>query len=118
MTEDFVGIGGKLEEKFVGAVDSTLTAEAFVPFEIRAVQEKPQLVAGLKALKELMGSAVFDKTVNQVQNINLGENAMLIVAGKEQIRTALLPYEPSIKKAFSIQNVKIIGGGRYGVDAF
>lgn len=118
MTEDFVGIGGKLEERFVCAQDSTLTAEAFRPFEERAALEKPQLLAGLKALKLLIGEDVFNKTINQVQNINLGENAMLIVAGKEQLRTALLPLEPLIKKAFNIASVKIIGGGRYGVDAF
>lgn len=118
MTEDFVGIGGRLEEKFVGANDSTLIAEAFKPFEERAALEKPQLVIGLKALKEAIGADAFDKTINQVQNINLGENAMLIVAGKEQLRTALLPLEPLIKKAFKVASVKIIGGGRYGVDAF
>ena len=118
MTEDFVGAGGKLEEKFVEAVDTTLKAEPFVPFEVRAAQEKAALLPGLAKLKAAMGEAEFDRLVNQVQNINLGNNALLIVAGKEQLRTALLGYQEQIKTAFGVSSLRIVGGGRYGVDAF
>lgn len=119
MTEDFIGNGGKLEEKFVEAVDSTLTAEVFTPFELRAAKEKPQLIPGLEKLKAVMGTEAFDKYINPVHNINLGDTAVLIVTGNEQLRTVLTgKYTDAIREAFGVAGVKIIGGGRYGVDAF
>lgn len=119
MTEDFIGNGGKLEERFVGVTDDTLTAEEFSPFIVRAAKEKPQLIPGLEKLKAIMGEEDFDKYINPVHNINLGDTAMLIVTGNEQLRTVLTGrFLPAIREAFAVTNIKIIGGGRYGVDAF
>lgn len=119
MTEDFIGTGGKLEEKFIEAADNSLIAEVFSPYIERASKEKPQLLPGLEKLESLMGPEAFDKYINPVHNINLGENAILIVTGNEQLRTILTgKYINAISEAFGVSGVKIIGGGRYGVDAF
>ncbi|MDO4179539.1 MAG: DnaA N-terminal domain-containing protein [Phascolarctobacterium sp.] len=119
MTEDFIGKGGALDEQFVAAVDNKLSAEVFSPFFTRASKEKPQLLPGLEKLKELMGENEFDKYINPIHNINLGDGALLIVTGNEQLRTILVgKYLENIKTAFNVASVRIIGGGRYGVDAF
>ena len=54
MTEDFIGTGGKLEEKFIEAADNSLIAEVFSPYIERASKEKPQLLPGLEKLKSLL----------------------------------------------------------------
>ena len=119
MAEDFVGSSGKLEEVFVGAINDKLISEAFIPMEARAVQEKPQLVEGLAKLKEVMGENSFDSLVNPLLNINLGDNAILFLTGNEKIRTALTAeWVPAIQEAFKVENVRIVGGGRNGMDAY
>lgn len=52
MSEDFVGMGGSLEEEFVYAPNNKLRTEAFISFEQRAALEKPVLMPGLKLLKK------------------------------------------------------------------
>ena len=119
MTEDFVGLTGKLEESFVGAVNSKLQQVAFEAFEQRAAKEKPQLLAGLSALKSDMGEEIFNKLINSLENINLADNSMLILTGDEKVRTALIAqWLPAIKKAFNVDNIRLIGGGRNGMDAY
>lgn len=119
MAEDFLGMSGKLEESFVGAANSKLVQVAFETLEARAAKEKPQLVAGLKALKEAMGSEEFERLVNALENVNLGDNALLMLTGDEKVRTALTAkWLPAIKAAFGVDNVRIVGGGRNGMDAY
>lgn len=119
MAEDFVGLTGKLEESFVGAVNTKLQQVAFEAFEQRAAEEKPQLLAGLAALKGVMGEEIFNKLVNSLENINLADNTMLILTGDERVRTALIAqWLPAIKQAFNVENVRIVGGGRNGMDAY
>lgn len=119
MAEDFLGMSGKLEESFVGAVNGKLVQVAFEALEERAAQEKPQLLAGLKALKEVMGSDEFNRLINSLENVNLGNNALLMLTGDEKVRTALTAkWLPAIKAAFGVDNVRIVGGGRNGMDAY
>ena len=119
MAEDFVGRSGKLEEVFVGALNDKLISEEFVPLEVRAAQEKPQLVAGLAKLKTAMGAEVFDRLVNSLLNVNLGAEAILLLTGDEKVRTELTArWVPAIQQAFGVENVRIVGGGRNGMDAY
>ncbi len=119
MAEDFLGMSGKLEESFVDAVNSKLVQVAFETLEERAAKEKPQLLAGLKALKEAMGEGEFERLVNALENVNLGENALLMLTGNEKVRTELTAkWLPVIKAAFGVDNVRIVGGGRNGMDAY
>lgn len=119
MTEDFVGVGGKLEEEFVYAPNNSLRTEAFVKFEQRAAVEKPSLMPGLQALKAQMGDFDFEKYINSLENINVSGKAMLMLTGDEKARTILVSrWLPQIKAAFAVDNVRIVGGGRGGVDAY
>ena len=44
---------------------------------------------------------------------------MLVLAGKETLRTALVSrWLPVFKAAFNVANVRVVGGGRGGVDAY
>lgn len=119
MAEDFLGYGGKLDEEFVHADNPQVKTEPFEKFEIRAAFEKPELLDGLVRLKTAMGEADFEKYINPLENINLSGSAMLILAGSEQLRTALVSrWLPVIKAAFNVVNVRVVGGGRGGVDAY
>lgn len=119
MAEDFVGLCGSLEEDFVGAVNSRLVEVAFETLEARAAKYKPQLVEGLKLLKDAMGEAEFNRLINSLENVNLGENAVLLLTGDERVRTALVSkWLGAIKAAFGVENVRVVGGGRNGIDAY
>lgn len=119
MAEDFLGYGGKLDEEFVHADNPSLKTEQFEKFEIRAAFEKPELLDGLVRLKTAMGEADFDKYINPLENINISGDAMLVLAGRETLRTALVSrWLPVLKAAFNVANVRVVGGGRGGVDAY
>lgn len=119
MAEDFLGVSGTLDEHFVGVVNSKLVEVPFEALEVRAAKEKPQLLTGLSALKKAMGTATFERLVNSLLNVNLGDNALLMVAGDERVRTALTAkWLPVIKAAFNVDSVRIVGGARNGLDAY
>lgn len=119
MSEDFTGVGGKLEEEFVYAPNNILRTETFVKFEQRAVSEKPTLLPGLQALKAEMGEFDFEKYINSLENINVSGKAMIMLTGDEKVRTILVSrWLPQIKAAFAVDNVRIVVGGRGGIDAY
>lgn len=119
MTEDFVGTSGKLEEEFVYAPNNNLRTEVFVRFEQRAAQEKPLLLPGLMALKEKMGTYDFDKYINSLENVNVSGKSMIMLTGDEKTRTILVSrWLPKIRDAFGVDSVRIVGGGRGGIDAY
>lgn len=112
MAEDFVGVSGSLNESFVGASNDKL-------FEVRMAKEKPQVMPGLTALKKAMSAPAFARLISPLLNINLGEDALLVVAGDERVRTELIgKYLPVIKAAFNVSNVRVVGGARNGLDAY
>ena len=89
MAEDFLGYGGRLDEEFVHAENKSIKTE---PFE---------------------------KYINPLENINISGSSLLILAGAEKLRTALVSrWLPVIKAAFNVVNVRVVGGGRGGVDAY
>ncbi len=119
MAEDFLGYGGRLDEEFVYAENKCLTTEHFAKMEERAAKDKPALLDGLARLKKAMGEAAFEKYINTLENMNLGVNSLLILAGEEKLRTMLVSrWLPAIKAAFDVDNVRIVGGGRGGLDAY
>ena len=119
MAEDFLGYGGKLDEEFVHAENPSVKTERFEKFEIRAAFEKPELLDGLVRLKTAMGETLFDKYINPLENVNLSGSSMLILAGQEKLRTVLVSrWLPVIKAAFNVDSVRVVGGGRGGLDAY
>ena len=119
MAEDFVGVSGSLNESFVGAANDKLFEVPFEALEVRMAKEKPQLVPGLTALKKAMSAPAFARLISPLLNINLGDDALLLVAGDERVRTELIgKYLPVIKAAFNVSNVRVVGGARNGLDAY
>lgn len=119
MAEDFVGVSGSLNEIFVGAANDKLFEVPFEALEVRMAKEKPQLVPGLTALKKAMSAPAFERLISPLLNINLGDDALLLVAGDERVRTELIgKYLPVIKAAFNVSNVRVVGGARNGLDAY
>lgn len=119
MAEDFVGVSGSLNESFVGASNDKLFEVPFEALEVRMAKEKPQLVPGLTALKKAMSAPAFERLINSLLNINLGEDALLLVAGDERVRTELIgKYLPLAMCVLSVARVTdwmLIEG--VGVDA-
>ena len=100
MAEDFLGYGGRLDEEFVHAENKSIKTEPFEKFEVRAAFEKPELLDGLVRLKTAMGEAAFEKYINPLENINISGSSLLILAGAEKLRTALVSrWLPVIKAA-------------------
>ena len=119
MAEDFVGVSGSLNESFVAAANDKLFEVPFEALEVRMAKEKPQLVPGLTALKKAMSAPAFERLISPLLNINLGDDALLLVAGDERVRTELIgKYLPVIKAAFNVSNVRVVGGARNGLDAY
>lgn len=119
MAEDFVGVSGSLNESFVGAANDKLFEVPFEALEVRMAKEKPQVMPGLTALKKAMSAPAFARLINSLLNINLGEDALLLVAGDERVRTELIgKYLPVLKAAFNVSNVRVVGGARNGLDAY
>ena len=119
MAEEFVGVRGSLNESIVGAANDKLFEVPFEALEVRMAKEKPQLVPGLTALKKAMSAPAFERLISPLLNINLGDDALLLVAGDERVRTELIgKYLPVIKAAFNVSNVRVVGGARNGLDAY
>lgn len=119
MAEDFVGVSGSLNESFVGADNDKLFEVPFEALEVRMAKEKPQVMPGLTALKKAMSAPAFARLISPLLNINLGDDALLLVAGDERVRTELIgKYLPVIKAAFNVSNVRVVGGARNGLDAY
>ena len=71
------------------------------------------------SLKKAMSAPAFERLINSLLNINLGEDALLLVAGDERVRTELIgKYLPVLKAAFNVSNVRVVGGARNGLDAY
>ena len=111
---------GRLEEEAQFVENPRLTSEEFVPLEERMAAEKPEIAACLASLKAKVGSEVFARRFNVLQNINRSGNNLLIVSGNERLRTLLLKENlKDIMEAFSVDNVRIVGGAGFGgIDAF
>ena len=119
MAEDFVGVSGSLNESFVGASNDKLFEVPFEALEVRMAKEKPQVMPGLTALKKAMSAPAFARLISPLLNINLGEDALLLVAGDERVRTELIgKYLPVLKAAFNVSSVRVVGGARNGLDAY
>ena len=99
---------GRLEEDAQFVVNPRLTSTEFIPLEERMAGEKPEIAACLA------------KLFNVLQNINRSDKNLLIVTGSERLRTLLLKeHLKDIMDAFSVDNVRIVGGAGFGgIDAF
>jgi len=111
---------GRLEEDAQFVENPRLTSTEFVPLEERMSGEKPEIAACLAKLKEKVGSEIFAKRFNVLQNINRADKNLLIITGSERLRTLLLKeHMNDIMDAFSVDNVRIVGGAGFGgTDAF
>lgn len=111
---------GRLEEDAQFVENPKLTSEEFVPLEDRMAKEKPEIAACLASLKVKVGGEIFAKRFSTLQNINRSGKNLLIVSGSERLRTLLLKENlKDIMEAFSVDNVRIVGGAGFGgVDAF
>ena len=111
---------GRLEEEAQFVENPKLSSVEFVPLEERMAAEKPEIAACLASLKAKVGSDVFARRFNVLQNINRSGKNLLIVSGSERLRTLLIKENlKDIMEAFSVDNVRIVGGAGFGgVDAF
>jgi len=111
---------GRLEEDAQFVENPRLASVEFVPLEERMAREKPEIAACLAKLKEKVGSEIFAKRFDVLQNINRSGKDLLIVSGSERLRTLLLKENvKDIMEAFSVENVRIVGGAGFGgIDAF
>ena len=111
---------GRLEEDAQFVENPKLCSTEFIPLDERMAGEKPEIAACLAKLKEMVGAEVFAKRFNVLQNINRSGKNLLIVSGSERLRTLLLKdHLKDIMEAFSVDNVRIVGGAGFGgVDAF
>ena len=111
---------GRLEEDAQFVVNPRLSSTEFIPLEERMAGEKPEIAACLGKLKEKVGSEIFAKRFNVLQNINRSDKNLLIVTGSERLLTLLLTeHLKDIMDAFSVDNVRIVGGAGFGgIDAF
>ena len=111
MRPDLV-VPGENEENFVVARDARVVTVPFSPIEKRFAKEKPQLMPGLKMLREELGDAEFDRLINRIHNINVSGERCLIVAESELHRTFILRDAiPAISKAFNVSNIRVVTQG-------
>jgi len=111
---------GRLEEDAQFVENPRLSSMEFVPLEERMAGEKPEIAACLAKLKDKVGNETFAKRFNVLQNINRSDKNLLIITGSERLRTLLLKdHLKDIMDAFSVDNVRIVGGAGFGgTDAF
>ena len=111
---------GRLEEDAQFVENPRLESVKFVPLEERMASEKPEIAACLAKLKAKVVQEIFAKRFNVLQNINRSGSNLLIVSGSERLRTLLLKENmKDIMDAFSVDNVRIVGGAGFGgIDAF
>ena len=111
---------GRLEEDAQFVENPRLESVKFVPLEERMASEKPEIAACLAKLKAKVGQEIFTKRFSVLQNINRSGNNLLIVSGSERLRSLLLKENlKDIMEAFSVDNVRIVGGAGFGgIDAF
>ena len=83
-------VPGEHEEEFAAAHDTRVVTVPFSPLEKRMAKEKPQLMPGLKVLREELGDAEFERLITRIHNINVADERCLIVAESELHRTFIL----------------------------
>jgi hypothetical protein len=105
-------VPGEHEEEFAAAHDTRVVTVPFSPLEKRMAKEKPQLMPGLKVLREELGDAEFERLITRIHNINVADERCLIVAESELHRTFILRDAlPAIAKAFHVTNIRVVTQG-------
>ena len=89
MRPDLV-VPGEHEEDFIVSRDARVVTVPFSPLEKRFAKEKPQLMPGLKVLREELGDADFERLISRIHNINVAGERCLIVAESELHRTFII----------------------------
>ena len=111
MRPDLV-VPGEHEEDFIVSRDARVVTVPFSPLEKRFAKEKPQLMPGLKVLREELGDANFERLISRIHNINISGERCLIVAESELHRTFLeRDAIPAIAKAFGVSNIRVVTQG-------
>ena len=75
MRPDLV-VPGEHEEDFIVSRDARVVTVPFSPLEKRFAKEKPQLMPGLKVLREELGDADFERLISRIHNINVAVNGV------------------------------------------
>lgn len=105
-------VPGEHEEEFAAAHDTRVVTVPFSPLEKRMAKEKPQLMPGLKKLREELGDAEFERLITRIHNINVAGERCLIVAESELHRTFIeRDAIPAIAKAFNVTNIRVVTQG-------
>lgn len=86
-----------------------LSMEILTPLESR-MQEKPEMLAGLNKLKELIGEERYKKYISTIKNMNK-RDGMLLVLAESFFQRSMMEREciPAMKEAFDVNRVQIIG---------
>ena len=86
-----------------------LSVEPLTPLENR-MQDKPEMLDGLKKLKELIGEDKYKKYISDIKNMNKRDGLLLILA-ESFFQRSMMEREciPAIKEAFDVKRVQIIG---------
>ena len=101
-------VPGEYEEEFAAAHGTRVVTVPFSPLEKRMAKEKPQLMPGLKVLRD----AEFERLITRIHNINVADERCLIVAESELHRTFILRDAlPAIAKAFHVTNIRVVTQG-------
>lgn len=88
---------------------STLKWEPFTPLMERIPQELPELLVGLKTLKDNMQPAEFEKYINSLTSLKQGNGMLLLITKKEMYRSIIeAKFLPIIRSSFGVDNIRII----------
>ena len=108
MREDLI-VPGESSEKSSMAIGSRVIVEPFSPLLDRIRVEKPELVAGLETLRDLVGVEGFEKYFNCLQSLKKAETTVMLITDSEMKRTAIEhQYIGAIRQAFDVQYVRVV----------
>ncbi len=108
MREDLI-VPAESSEKEALAIGSRVIVEPFSPLLVRMRSEKPELVAGLEALRDLVGEEHFEKYFNSLQSLKKDEKNVMLITDNEMKRTAIeRQYIGALQQAFAVQYVRVV----------
>lgn len=111
MREDLI-VPAEGEENFVANGGTQVVTVPFSPLEKRMAVEKPQLMPGIKKLREILGDKEFERLITRIHNINVAGERCLIVAESEIHRTYLMRDGlKAIAEAFNVSNIRVVSQG-------
>lgn len=90
-------------------IKTRVVTEPFTPLKDRIAKEKPEMMASLLKLEELMGEEDFARHIDTLQSLRRNASTVMLITDRPLQKTNIeAKFLPLIEKAFDVQFVRVV----------